>query len=307
MKYNLFNNCPTKISAISLGTWVFGGDSWNGSDDKESLDAIAAALDHGINFIDTAPIYGDGNSEFLVGKAIQHKRSKVFLATKCGLIKKGNKILNDLSAQSIRQEIEDSLTRLKTDYIDLYQCHWPDSRTPLEETFNTLNELQKEGKILYIGVSNFKSDLLAKASEIANIISLQDQYSLLERTIELHELDICRQKNIGLITYGSLAGGILSGKYKNQPHLKPYDARSFFYKFYKGEKFNQISDKLKKLKDFSKPLNQIALNWVRQQPCIATVLVGCRNVQQVMENIEATQWDLSQEQICIIKDLEFDR
>ena len=160
MKYTKIPGYDFRLSVITLGTWVFSGDVWGGAKEQDSLAAVTAAIDCGINVIDTAPIYGDGLSEKIVGKAIKGHRDKIVLATKCGLIGKGMKIKNNLTPESINKEIDLSLSRLKTDYIDIYQCHWPDPDTPIESTMEALCKIKDSGKIRNIGVSNFNTELL---------------------------------------------------------------------------------------------------------------------------------------------------
>lgn len=250
--------------------------------------------------IDTAPIYGYGASESIVGKAIKGRRDKVVIATKCGLIGIGAHIKHNLDPESIRTEIEESLKRLKIDFIDIYQCHWPDQNTPIEETLGFLCKLQQEGKIKYIGVSNFDDKLLQRACDFTKIVTLQNQYSLLEREIEDKVLPVCRDLNVGVLTYGPLTGGILSGKYKTEPNFKPGDSRSFFYKCYKGEEFNKTKKKIDELEKFKRPLNQLAVNWVRQQAGIASVITGARNPEQIIQNAKAFEWYLSDEELMEI-------
>ncbi len=297
MKYNKFQNTDLKVSAIGLGTWVFGGEFWGGAKEEGCVDVVGVAIDQGVNFIDTAPFYGFGKAENIVGKAIKNKRDKVILATKCGLIRKGKEIIHNLKADSIRTEIEGSLKRLQVEYIDLYQCHWPDPNTSIIETMDVLNQLKEEGKIRYVGVSNFGLDLLEKVTGLADVISLQNQYSLLERGLENGTISYCRDEKIGVIAYGALGGGILSGKYVEPPVWKGADARNFFYKYYKEEKFRKVQEILLELEKILRPLNQIALNWVRQQEQVIVTLVGCRNVKQVLENAEAMSWDLSEDEL----------
>ncbi len=293
MLYHKMPNTSGEISVIGLGTWVLGGDDWGGSSEKSSIEAIETALDQGINFIDTAPIYGNGQAERIVGQAIKGKREKVILATKCGLVTQGKKVLINLSADSIKREVEESLKRLQVDYIDLYQCHWPDPNTPIEWTLDALTQLRAEGKIRTIGVCNFPLDLLKRSSELAEVITLQSQYSLLERSLESELIPFCRQKGIGILAYGVLGGGILTGKYASLPQFPQGDARSFFYRFYEREKFERIQRTLQALQEYSRPLNQIAINFIRQQSGVTTVLVGCRTAQQVLDNVGAINWQLS--------------
>ncbi|MBN1405315.1 MAG: aldo/keto reductase [Candidatus Omnitrophica bacterium] len=304
MQYKKLPNADLNISVISLGTWVFGGDVFGKAEEKDCIEAVHAAIDNGINLIDTAPIYGYGASEKIVGKAIKGKRDKVIIATKCGLKGKGPGITIDLSANFIKQEIENSLKRLETDYIDLYQCHWYDANTPMQETMNELCGLQKQGKIKYIGISNFTVDAIKEAQKYADIKTLQGHYSLLERSIEKDILPYCQQKNIGIITYGSLGGGILSGKYEKEPKFAGSDARSFFYKFYKGAGFEQSKKTIAALKEISerikKPAAQIALNWIRQKPGILSAIAGARNSIQAAANAASADWELSPQDIKLL-------
>ena len=302
MKYNKIPDTDLNISAISLGTWVFGGDVWGSAPEKDCIDAVHAAIRCGINLIDTAPIYGYGRSEKVVGKAIKGKRDRIILATKCGLKGRDLNITVDLSPEFIREEIENSLRRLKVDCIDIYQCHWPDEETPVEETMKCLLELKKEGKIRYIGVSNFSKKQVEEALEYAPIATLQNHYSLLERSIEKEILGFCRQKGVGIITYGSLGGGILSGKYRQKKKFSNSDARGFFYHFYNGRDFERAEEIVGVLRDIAErgnhPLNQVALNWIRQKDGITSAIVGCRNSKQAESNAGACTWDLYKEDIA---------
>jgi aryl-alcohol dehydrogenase-like predicted oxidoreductase len=301
MNYKTIPNTDLKISSIALGTWVFGGDMWGGAKESDCMDAVSAAVDHGINLIDTAPIYGYGLAEDIVGRAIKGRRDKFLIATKCGLVGRGKNITNNLTPSSIKREVEESLRRLQIDAIDIYQCHWPDPRTPIEQTLKAMCKLKEQGKIKHIGVSNFDADLLREAVGFTQIVTLQNQYSLLERSIEESILPLTREKGVGVISYGPLAGGILSGKYNVQPGFKGMDARSFFYKYYQGQEFVKTKALLETLKGFGRPLNQIAINWVRQQKGVTSVIVGCRNARQVRQNVLSAAWELSEEQLQKIR------
>jgi len=296
MEYNTIPKTELKVSAIGLGTWVFGGKFWGGSVEKNCLEAVLCAEDCGINLIDTAPVYGQGRSENIVGRAIKAKRSHWIVATKCGLVSHG-KYIHDLSPQSIRQELELSLKRLQVEYIDLYQCHWPDPTTSIEKTIEALMSFKKEGKIRYIGLSNFPKELFERACRVREIATGQNEYSLLNRGIEQELFPFLRERSIGLLAYGPLGGGILTGKYKEPPVFHGADARGFFYKYYEGEAFDHTQHLIDHLKKLGKPLNQIAINWVRQQEGVASVLVGCRDTKHVKENVEAVQWRLSSEEL----------
>jgi len=297
MKYNKIANTDLNVSALTLGTWVLGGDMWGGASTDQGISAVHAALDCGINMIDTAPIYGFGRSEEIVGRAIKGQRDKIMIATKCGLLISGKRIINDLSPQSIAREIDLSLKRLRTDYIDLYQCHWPDPNTPVEKTMEALSHLIEQRKIRYVGVSNFDHDLIRKAHSLIPIVTTQNHYSMLERSVEKTLLPYCRETGCALLAYGPLAGGILTGKYTQEALFPKNDARSFFYKHYSGKAFRQVQILLNELKNFNRPLNQIAINWVRQQSPVASVLVGSRNPEQVQSNASAIGWDLTPDQL----------
>jgi len=297
MKKNTLPGADISISQIMLGTWVFGGDMWSGAKKEESLAAIKAGIEGGINTIDTAPIYGRGQSEEIIGQAVKsYDRSDIILATKCGLTWNNNRIQNDLSPQSIFQEVENSLKRLDTDYIDIYQCHWPDPKIEIEQTCEALLKLVQQQKIRAIGVSNFDSKLLKRALDSAPVISLQNQYSMLERSIEKDPLPFCKENNIGVLTYGPLAGGILTGKYTKARSFAKSDARNFFYKYYSGSAFEKVQFFIKQLEEIGRPVAEIALNWIRQQEGVSSVIVGCRNSAQVQKNLNALTWDLTEDQ-----------
>jgi aryl-alcohol dehydrogenase-like predicted oxidoreductase len=305
MKYVNFPGTQEKVSVIGLGTWVFGGDGWGGADDDACVAAVREALAQGMNFIDTAPIYSDGKSEEIVGRAIKGCREKAFIATKCGIVRENGRIKHDLSPSSIMNEVDLSLKRMGCDVIDLYMCHRPDPNTPIEETMDALLKLRDRGKIRHIGVSNFEIDLLKRACAVAPLAALQVQYSLLERGIEEGLLPFCCERGIGVIAYGAMGGGVLTGKYGAKiPNFRGYDARKDFYTFYEKENFRKVEAFLKELKGFGRPLNQLAINWVRQQPGVMTALAGCRDSRQVKENCLAADWDLSSEELARLKEVE---
>ncbi|RMF95875.1 MAG: aldo/keto reductase [Candidatus Schekmanbacteria bacterium] len=305
MEYRELGKSGIKVSTIGLGTWAIGGMFWGKTDDAEAIKAIEASIDYGINLIDTAPAYGTGHSEKLVGKAIKGKREKVVVATKCGLDRKKGFII-DLKPKKIRQDLEESLMFLNTDYIDLYQCHWPDPKTPIEDTMEELLKMQSEGKIRAIGVSNFDLELLKKTVSIAPIASLQPHYSLLKRDIEKDILPFCRQNNIGILAYGSLGSGILTGKYKKRPSFAGNDARSFFYPFYKEPYWSKTQELLKEMEKiankYDRPLSHIAINWIRQQEGITSALVGAKNASQAKSNAQAAEWQLSADELAYLSE-----
>lgn len=304
MKYNNFPGTNEQISSLGLGTWVFGGENWGGANDEHCLKAVSAAVEQGINFIDTAPFYTNGKSEEIVGRAIKGRREGVFIATKCGLIR-DHGVRHDLSPASMAKELDGSLKRLQSDTIDLYQCHWPDPATPVEKTMEALVRFQAQKKIRHIGVSNFDLPLLKAAVKAAPIRTLQIQYSLLERSIEKELLPFCVENNIGIIAYGPMGGGILTGKYSQAPRFGKWDARSMFYPYYAGKRFEEARRGVERLKEFGRPLNQLALNWVRGQRGVLTAIVGCRTPEQVRENVASIGWDLSDIELEAIGDVSF--
>lgn len=313
MRMNRLGNSDLIVSAVGAGTWAMGGDFFGATDDKKCVDSLCASLDHGVNLIDTAPIYGRGHSEELVGKAIKGRRDKVVLATKVGLAygahPNGGKG-RCLKPEGIAWEIEQSLRRLGTDYIDLYQIHWPDADTPIEESMEALLKLQKQGKIRYIGVSNFDVPLLERTLGCGQIVSTQPQYSLLERDIEKDVLPFCREKNLGVLSYGSLGAGVLTGKFKEPPKPEEGDKRAGFYPFFEEPFWSKTQELLKTLREIAdahgKPVAHVSINWVSQQPGMTSALTGSKNVDQAIMNAEAGDWDLTAEELAAI-DAAYDR
>jgi aryl-alcohol dehydrogenase-like predicted oxidoreductase len=304
MEHRRLGKSELNVSVIGMGTWPIGGSFWGPSDDTQAIAAIQKAIDSGLNLIDTAPVYGNGHSERLVAKAIKGRRQQVIIATKCGLRFKGSTSIYDLKPESIRKELEASLKRLGTDFIDLYQCHWPDPSTPIEETIGEMAKMKTEGKIRAIGVSNFDAALTKKAQKVAPIASNQVPYSMLNREIENELVPFCKEQNIGILAYGPIGGGILSGKYKERPKFRRNDARTFFYNYYEEPLWSKAQALLKELEPIAerhgKPTAQLAINWVRQQPAITSALVGAKNPEQAETNAAAGDWQLSNEELTSI-------
>lgn len=307
MEYRRLGKSELKVSVIGLGTWGIDPACWGPFDEAQAIAAIIKAIDSGINLIDTAPFYGNGFSEEVVGQAIKGRRHQVVIATKCGLLDTAAGVVKDLKPASIRRELESSLKRLGTDFIDLYQCHWPDPATPIEETMGEMVKMQAEGKIRQIGVSNFDADLLQKAQSTAPVVSNQVPYSLLDRDIEAELIPFCQRSDTGILAYGPLGGGILTGKYQEKPKFGKDDARSFFYRYYQEPQWSRVQALLKELEPIAarhgRPFSQIAVSWVRQQPAVASALVGARNPRQAEANAAAGGWQLSPEELSEIKRL----
>jgi aryl-alcohol dehydrogenase-like predicted oxidoreductase len=298
------------LSVIGLGTFAIGGGDWSygwgPQDDRESIEAILRALDRGINWIDTAPAYGCGHSEEIVGKAIKGLSSKPIIATKCGILcDKAGDIIFHLSRESIRSEVEASLRRLNIDVIDLYQIHWPNPDRDIEEAWDTIAELVKEGKVRYAGVSNFNIEQLKRIQSIHPVASLQPPYSMLDRSIEDKMLDYCRQNNMGVIVYSPMQQGLLSGKFtrerlQNLPagdlrHRDPhFQEPQFSANLELAEGLYPIARKS------GRTVAQLAIAWVLRRPEVTAAIVGARRPSQIEETVLAGNWVLSGEDISAI-------
>jgi aryl-alcohol dehydrogenase-like predicted oxidoreductase len=305
MEYKKLGTSDLDVSVVGLGTWPTGGEFFGKVEDQRSIEAIQASIDNGINLIDTAPAYGGGHAEEVVGKAIKGRRDDVIVATKVGTMKKRGKFLRSLKPDVIREQIDNSLKRLEIDVIDLYQIHWPDPDTPLEESLEELIKQKEAGKFKYLGVSNFKPSLMDKARAITDVVSLQPQYSLLKRDIEKKIIPYCQENDMGILSYGTLAGGVLTGKYKDIPEFDDDDSRSMFYNFFDENQWPKIQKLLDSMREIAKnrdvPVAQVAINWTFQQPGITSALVGAKNADQATSNAAAGDWKLSKEELDIIE------
>jgi len=299
-----------KVSVIGYGAWGIGGAPfWNNEGDNKSIESIKISYENGVNFFDTAPVYGFGHSEKLIGKALKPVRDKVILATKCGL-RWGKESLSslrkDASRESILEEIDQSLRRLDTDWIDLYQVHWPDAATSQKETMETLLEIQNKGKIRYIGVSNYSAEQIKESLKYVKITSLQPEFSLLAREIEKDTVPLCLEKKIGIIAYSPLASGVLTGKYDKNTKFKDWRSKGIIGNF-TGQGFVENVSKVDRLKEVSqeeeKTCGQTAINWVLRQPGLVTALVGVKNSSQMKENLKAIGWQPSKENCKKIEEI----
>ena len=284
-------------SRVALGTWAIGGWMWGGSDQKDSIRTIHAALDQGINLIDTAPVYGYGRSEEIVGEAMrQHgRRGSVILATKVGLDWTTGKIERNSTRQRILSEVEDSLRRLQTDYIDIYQIHWPDPLVTIEETADTMRMLFEQGTIRAIGVSNFSVEQMERFRRIAPLHVLQPPFNLFERGIESDVLPYCRKNNIATFGYGALCRGLLSGRMRADTKFDGDDLRRTDPKF-QSPRFVQYLAAVERLdrlaqRRFGKRVIHLAIRWMLDQG-ITTALWGARNPAQLLPVDEVSGWQL---------------
>ncbi len=286
-----------KVSPVAIGTWAIGGWMWGGTDDAESIATIRAAFDHGINIVDTAPVYGFGRSEEIVGKAIEggRLRSEVLIATKTGLQWDGEKVSRNASRARILQEVEDSLRRLRTDYIDIYQVHWPDPLVTIEETAEAMLTLLAQGKIRAIGVSNFSVLQMERFRRVAPLHVLQPPYNLFERGIETDLLPYCRKNKIATLGYGALCRGLLSGRMRPDTVFDGDDLRRTDPKFLEP-RFAQYVAAVGKLdqlarKRFGKRVIHLAVRWMLDQG-ITAALWGARHPDQLQPVDEVTGWSL---------------
>jgi aryl-alcohol dehydrogenase-like predicted oxidoreductase len=298
-----FGQTDLEVSIVVLGTWVTGGWLWGGADDKESIKTIHRALELGFNFIDTAPVYGFGKSEKVIGQALKEwgNRGDIVIATKCGLEwdEKEN-VRRNSSPQRIQYEVDQSLKRLGVDCIDLYQVHWPDTQTPFEATMQVLQKLQESGKIRYIGLSNFSKEQISACLQAGPVHSLQPPYNIFEREAEKELLPFCMENGIATLGYGGLCRGLLTGKFTGDEQFAKGDLRRFDPKF-KPDRFKQYLkavDALKKLAaKYDKTVAQFALRWAIQQPGLTTVIAGARTPRQVEDNAGVSDWRITEEDI----------
>ena len=321
MHYRKLGSSDLQVPVISFGAWAIGGWLWGGSDDDAAIRALHAAIDHGINLIDTAPIYGMGHSETVLGRAIADRRDRVIIATKCGLrwdLDEGEKffdtrdncgnpraIYKNLRPESIRWECEQSLRRLGVDCIDLYQCHWPDATTPLADTMGVLMDLVKEGKIRWIGVSNFTPAMMEECLRHGEIVSDQPEYSALVRKIEKDVLPFCREHNIGILAYSPIAQGLLTGKVTPDREFPEGDLRRTKPLFSRPNrlKVGSLLDKTRPIAErHNATLGQVFLAWLVAQPGMTTALAGARNEAQVIENAAAGDLILEDDEIRQIRE-----
>jgi len=297
MERSAIAGTPLTVSRVAIGTWAIGGWMWGGTDDAESVSTIRSALDHGINVIDTAPAYGFGRSEEIVGKATAEGRlrDKVVIATKVGLEWKEGKVFRNASCGRIMREVEDSLRRLRTDYIDIYQVHWPDPLVAIEETAAAMQMLLKQGKIRAIGVSNFSVEQMQRFRSVAPLHVLQSPYNLFEREIETDLLPYCRKTNIAMFGYGALCRGLLSGRMRSDTAFTGDDLRRADPKF-RAPRFAQYLSAVQRLdrlaqQRFGEHVIQLAVRWMLDQG-ITTALWGARHPGQLEPVDAVTGWRL---------------
>ncbi|MCX6069981.1 MAG: aldo/keto reductase [Chloroflexi bacterium] len=308
MKKRRLGASGLELTRIGLGSWAIGGPgwqyAWGAQDDRDSIATIHRALDLGINWIDTAAVYGLGHSEQVVGEAVAGRRERVILATKCGRAwGKDRAIVPRLKAASVRGELEASLRRLRTDYIDLYQVHWPDPDADIEEAWTEIAKAVEEGKIRHAGVSNFSVAQMARIQAIHPIASLQPPYSMLRRGIEDEVLPYCAANGIGVVVYSPMQMGLLSGTFTKARviSLPSDDIRSrnaFFSEPALGRNLALVEKLRPVAARAGRTVAEMAIAWVLRRPEVTAAIVGGRRPEQVAETIGAADWDLTPEEIA---------
>ena len=301
-----------ELTTVGLGTWAMGGPwefGWGPQDDGEAIGAVLAALEAGINWIDTAPAYGLGHSEELIAQALKQTSYKPIIATKCGILwnEKRQKI-TCLKKESVRRECINSLKRLDIEVIDLYQMHWPDPDEDVEEAWEEMLKLQDEGKVRYLGVSNFSVAQLERVRKMGTVSSLQPPYSMLNRKVENELLDYCAENNIGVVAYSPMNRGLLTGKF-NKDYIKtlaPDDHRLRSPDF-QEPRFSASVELVEQLKTIaernSKTCAQLAVSWVLRRPEVTAAIVGARRPKQIIETAPASDWNLNKDDIEEIEKL----
>ena len=317
MVYNELGESGIKVSAITFGAWAIGGFMWGGSDEKKGIDAIKRGYDMGVTSIDTAPIYGLGLSEELVGNAIKGNRENYQILTKFvmrwkkagtqeefssqkGYDELWENVFLDARKESIMKEAEDSLRRLGTDYIDYYQMHWPVEDVPMDETMEALVQLKEQGKIRAAGVCNFSAEQLMEAEKTVRIEGDQVPYNMVRRDIEKDVVPYVVKNNKGIIAYSPMQRGLLSGKFRPDTQLAEGDNRRDS-RYFKAENIRKVNEMLSKIKPIADAHNatlaQLALSWTLHQPGVISALAGSRDPQQIEDNAKAADLKLDEEEL----------
>lgn len=320
MEYRNLGKTDLNLSAITYGAFAIGGNMWGGNEQQDSIDAVHASLDHGVTSLDTAPFYGFGLSEELIGQAIKGKdRTKIQLLSKFGLVWDGSNngkgefffdandngktlpVYKYTAKVNIIKEVEESLKRLGTDYLDLLQLHWPDATTPISETMEALESLIQQGKIRAAGVSNYSLDQLKEAEKSISLASNQLSYSMLNRAIEKDVVPYTIENNIGIIAYSPLERGLLTGKYFKDATLKSDDHRNGYFGQFDPEKVKSFLNAIEPLATSKNAsLSQLVLRWTTLQPGITIVLAGARNATQAIDNAKAINISINNDELEFI-------
>lgn len=297
MQYRTMGASDLTVSAIGFGCWEMGGNQYGDVDDREETRAVHRAIDLGVTLFDTAAIYGHGHAEEVLGKALGARRKEIVLVTKGGLSWEvvGGPSWRDSTRETILRDMDSSLKRLGTDYVDLYLIHWPDQKTPIEETMGALNDLVQAGKTRYIGVSNYSAAQLREAKRAADICANQVGYNLFDRRWEREMFPTARELGIGVMAYGPMAHGLLTGAFSTETTFVEWDWRSrgsaFGQSLFTAENFPRnvaVADRLKEVAArLGTTLPMLAIAWVLQQPAVGVALAGIRTPEEIEHNIGA--------------------
>jgi aryl-alcohol dehydrogenase-like predicted oxidoreductase len=315
MKYRKLGKNGPEISVIGFGSWAIGGggwaSAWGNQGDELSVESVRVALDNGINFYDTAAVYGLGHSEEVIGKALKGDRDKVILATKCGLVwDENNTISKNGTYDSILREAEASLRRMGTDYIDLYQMHWPDTdvNAPAEETMRAMDKLVQDGKVRYVGLSNYNVPLLEASLSVRHVDALQPPYSILRPAVEKEILPFCLEKGIGVVAYSPLTSGLLSGNYTYDTKFSDDDWRSRNKAHTEDLKKNV--DRVEKLKviasRYDMTMPQLAIAYDLAHPALTSAIVGVRKPSHILSVLPAIDVTLDEATLAEIRKIAVD-
>lgn len=320
MEYIKLGNTELELSAITYGAFAIGGNMWGGNEQKDSIASVQASIENGVTTLDTAPFYGFGLSEKMIGEAIKgYDRSKIQLLTKFGLVWDGSNngkgefffdaeengkaipVYKYASKANVIKEVEESLTRLQTDYIDLLQIHWPDATTPISETMEALEILIQQGKIRAAGVSNYSVDQVEETRKTLNIASNQVGYSMLNRGIEQDLVPFAAQNDLGIIVYSPMERGLLTGKYFAKGKLKENDHRNGYFQQFDLDKVKNFLNAITPIAtEKGATLSQLVLRWTSLQPAISVVLAGSRNAEQAIANAKAMDINISTDEMNFI-------
>ena len=306
MEKTIFGKTKLEVSPITLGTWGIGGAGWDDYPDEVRLDTIKAAVEAGINLIDTAPAYNGGRSEQYIGKALEQigARKDVYIVTKTGNDFIDGQYVRNGKADNIFALCERSLRNLRTDYIDILLLHWPDPRVSLEETFGAMNRLKEQGIIGHIGASNLTKDQMIEAEQYTEIEVYQPHFSMLTQENE-ETIRWAHEKGIGVMAYGSLGGGLLTGRYRTVETYETMDNRNRFYgRFFQEPFFSRVMlllEDMQAIADRHKAaVSEVALNWSRQKPYIDTCIVGVQKRSRVESNVKCLDWNLTAEEMDML-------
>ena len=320
MEYRKLGNTDLELSAITYGAFAIGGNMWGGNEQKDSIASVQASIENGVTTLDTAPFYGFGLSEKMIGEAIKgYDRTKIQLLTKFGLVWDGSNngkgefffdaeengkaipVYKYSSKESVIKEVEDSLRRLQTDYIDLLQIHWPDTTTPISETMEALEILIQQGKIRAAGVSNYSVDQVEEARKTLNSASNQVGYSMLNRGVEQDLVPYALDNDLGIIVYSPMERGLLTGKYFKDGKLKDNDHRNGYFQQFDLDKVKTFLETITPIAaEKGATLSQLVLRWTSLQPAISIVLAGSRNAEQAIANAKAMDITISAEEMKFI-------